>query len=330
MTAQFTDGTNPKAEPALLHEMYRKMYLIRSFETACSENYGLGLIRGFLHLYSGQEAIAVGSLFSLRADDIVVTHYRDHGHAIARGLETKNIMAELFGRSTGVSGGKGGSMHLFDVPRHFMGGHAIVGAQLPLAAGLALSIKYRKQDRISIVFFGDGAVSQGTFHETMNLAALWKLPLLFFLENNLYGMGTHVNLAQAGGTDIYTVAQNYGVEGVLVDGMDILAVHEVTQRAIERIRSGSGPVLIEAKTFRFEGHSMADPTQYRDPSEVDHWRKKDPIKRFPEFLLENGLITDQEIEAIKIAVDEEIALAVDYAQSSPVPDANQLLSGIYA
>jgi len=330
MTAQFTLGTNPTAEPALLHEMYRKMYLIRSFETACSENYGLGLIHGFLHLYSGQEAIAVGSLSSLRADDIVVTHYRDHGHAIARGLETKNIMAELFGRSTGVSGGKGGSMHLFDVSRHFMGGHAIVGAQLPLAAGLALSIKYRKQDRISIVFFGDGAVSQGTFHETMNLAALWKLPLLFFLENNLYGMGTHVNLTQAGGTDIYKVAQNYGIEGVLVDGMDILAVHEVTQRATERMRSGSGPALIEAKTFRFEGHSMADPTQYRDHSEVDHWRKKDPIKKFPEFLLENGLITDQEIEAIKIAVDEEIALAVDYAQSSPVPDADQLLSDIYA
>ncbi len=330
MSAKFTDGANPGAEPALLREMYRKMYMIRAFETACAENYGLGMIRGFLHLYSGQEAIAVGSLSSLRDDDIVVTHYRDHGHAIARGLETKNIMAELFGRTTGVSGGKGGSMHLFDVQRSFMGGHAIVGAQLPLAAGLALSIKYRQQDRIAVVFFGDGAVSQGTFHETMNLAALWKLPLLFFLENNLYGMGTSVNLTRAGGHDIYTTARNYGIEGLLVDGMDVLAVKEVTQRVTDRIRSGGGPALIEAKTFRFEGHSMADPTQYRNDSEVQQWRKRDPIKKFPDFLLERDLITEQEIEMINTAVDKEIGLALEYAHSSPVPDADQLLKNIYA
>ena len=181
-----------------------------------------------------------------------------------------------------------------------------------------------------MVFFGDGAVSQGTFHETMNLAALWKLPLVFFLENNLYGMGTRVNLTRAGGPDIYKVAQNYDIEGVLVDGMDVLAVREVTQRVTEGVRSGGGPALIEAKTFRFEGHSIADPTQYRNDSEVDFWRQKDPINIFPEFLRENDLITDQQIETIKASVNEEIAFAVDYAQSSPVPDADQLLSDIYA
>ncbi len=234
-----------------LLKLQEKMILIREFEEACGENYAKGFIRGFLHLYIGEEAIAVGAISSLEKEDYVVTHYRDHGHALARGLSTESVMAELFGKSTGVSKGKGGSMHLFDVEKNFMGGHAIVGAQLPLALGIALACKYKKENNVVLVFFGDGAVSQGTFHETLNLASLWELPVLFFLENNLYGMGSHVENTRAEGRDIYSSADAYGIQAEIVDGMNVLEVLDITKKSLESIRNNSKPILIEAKTFRF-------------------------------------------------------------------------------
>jgi len=310
--------------------LYRQMYLIRRFEEACAESYTRGLIRGFLHLYIGQEAVAVGALSALRSEDYVVTHYRDHGHALARGLEPNRVMAELFGRATGFSGGKGGSMHLFDASRNFMGGHAIVGAQYPLAAGLALSSKYRGDDALTVVFFGDGAVNQGTFHETLNLASLWKLPLLFLLENNLYGMGTAVELSRAGGPDIYRMAEPYGIEGAAVDGMDVLAVREATQRAAEKIRAGEGPKFVEAKTFRFQGHSMADPARYRARREVEEWEQRDPVMTFPAQLVEQGLVSAQDVDRTKAEVEQQVAEALKFAEESPEPPPEQLFADVYA
>jgi len=317
-------------DPALAGELFRQMYLIRRFEEACSEAYTRGLVRGFLHLYIGQEAVAVGALSSLRPEDYIVTHYRDHGHALARGLDPNRAMAELFGRATGLSGGKGGSMHLFDASRNFMGGHAIVGAQYPLAAGLALSSKYKGDDALTVVFFGDGAVNQGTFHETLNLAAVWKLPLLFLLENNLYGMGTAVELSRAGGADIYKVAEPYGVEGVAVDGMDVLAVREATARAASQIRAGEGPKFVEAKTFRFQGHSMADPARYRDRSEVEEWEKKDPLRTFPQKMVEEGLLSVEDVDRIGSEAEAQVAESVRFAEESPEPAPEQLHTDIYA
>ena len=323
-------GRGEAVDASLGQDLYRRMYLIRRFEEACAESYTRGLVRGFLHLYVGQEAVAVGSLSVLRPDDFVVTHYRDHGHALARGLDPNRVMAELFGRATGLSKGKGGSMHLFDASRNFMGGHAIVGAQYPLAAGLALSIKYRGDDALTVVFFGDGAVNQGTFHETLNLAALWKLPLLFLLENNLYGMGTAVELSRAGGSDIYKAAEPYGIEGVVVDGMDVLAVREATRLAAEKIRTGEGPKFLEAKTFRFQGHSMADPARYRERGEVEKWERKDPLLTFPEQLVEQGLLSETDIDRIRGEVEQQVAEAVRFAEESPEPSSEELSTDVYA
>ena len=317
-------------DAALASELFRQMYLIRRFEETCAESYTRGLIRGFLHLYIGQEAVAAGSLSVLRPEDYIVTHYRDHGHALARGLDPKRVMAELFGRATGLSGGKGGSMHLFDASLRFMGGHAIVGAQYPLAAGLALSSKYRGDDGLTAVFFGDGAVNQGTFHETLNLAALWKLPLLFLLENNLYGMGTAVELSRAGGPDIYKSVEPYGIEGVVVDGMDVLAVRKATGRAAEKVRSGEGPKFVEAKTFRFQGHSMADPARYRESGEVEEWEQKDPVLTFPQQLVEQGLLSDADIDRLKDEAEQQVAAAVRFAEESPEPSPEQLSTDVYA
>ncbi len=311
-------------------DLFRQMYLIRKFEEACGEQYGRGNIRGFLHLYIGEEAIAAGAISALNSDDYIVTHYRDHGHALARGIDTNRVMAELFGRSTGISKGKGGSMHLFDAAKGFMGGHAIVGAQLPLAAGLALACQYQDNGRIALVFFGDGAVNQGTFHETMNLAAVWKLPLLFFLENNLYGMGSAVERTRAGGVDIFPIAASYGIEAVLVDGMDVLAVKEATTAAAGVVRSGGGPRFIEAKTYRYQGHSMADPARYRDQAELEYWLKRDPLISFPKLLIEREIATEADINAVRESVAVEVQGAVKFASESPQPQPSELFTDIYA
>ena len=309
--------------------LYKKMYLIRLFEESCGENYSKGFIRGFLHLYIGQEAVAVGSIDSLQEKDYIVTHYRDHGHAIARGLSTSGLMAELFGKETGVSKGKGGSMHLFDAEKNFMGGHAIVGAQMPLSAGFALASQYRKEDSVTVVYFGDGATNQGTFHETMNLASVWKLPMVFFLENNFYGMGTSVERIRTNGKSFSNLAEGYGIPSAVVDGMDVLAVKETTKEVVDKVRNGNGPALIEATTFRFQGHSMADPAKYRESSEVDEWKKKDPVESFPNYILSKNIASQAEIDEVKKMVIDEMASAVKFATESNEPDLNSLDKDVY-
>jgi len=311
-------------------ELFRQMFLIRQFEIACGENYSKGLIRGFLHLYIGQEATGVGAISTLREDDYVVSHYRDHGHALARGLDVNRSMAELFGRATGTSKGKGGSMHLFDAAKGFMGGHAIVAGQLPLAAGLALAQQYNKTDALTICFFGDGSTNQGIYHETMNLAAVWKLPVLFFLENNMYGMGSSIERVRAGGIDFYPGMATYGIPAAEVDGMDVLAVKEATEIAVERIRDGEGPQFIEAKTFRFSGHSLADGQKYRGQDEVKEWEERDPVATFPAQLIKRGLVTSDQIDEIKTEVNEAVAKAVEFAEQSPDPDLPEIYNDVLA
>jgi pyruvate dehydrogenase E1 component alpha subunit len=313
-----------------LISLYGQMCLIREFEERCGEMYSRGLIRGFLHLYSGQEAIAVGAISILEDRDYVVTHYRDHGHALARGMDPKVAMAELFGKATGSSKGKGGSMHLFDASRNFLGGHAIVGGQLPMAAGLALAAQYKDTGGVTLVFLGDGSVNEGEFHETMNLAAVWNLPLVFVLENNLYGMGSSVGRVHAKNGNFDTAGLPYGIDCAVVDGMDVLAVREITRTAIERCRAGDGPAFIEAKTFRFHGHSLADPVKYRSRDEEAEWRERDPIKLYGEQLLSQDLATEDELAKIRRAQDEIIQDAVRFAQESPEPDQSELYKDIYA
>jgi pyruvate dehydrogenase E1 component alpha subunit len=311
-------------------ELFRQMYLIRQFELACGENYSKGLIRGFLHLYIGQEATGVGAISTLREDDYVVSNYRDHGHALARGIDVNRAMAELFGRATGTSKGKGGSMHLFDVAKGFMGGHAIVAGQLPLAAGLALAQQYQKTDGLTMCFFGDGSTNQGVYHETLNLAAIWNLPILFFLENNMYGMGSSIERVRAGGIDFYPGMATYEIPAVEVDGMDVLAVKEATEVAVARIRKGSGPQFIEAKTFRFVGHSLADGQKYRGQEEVKEWKERDPVITFPKKLIEMGLVTQDQVDETKSAVDESVAKAVEFANNSPEPDLSEIDTDVLA
>ena len=311
-------------------ELYSKMLLIRRFEESSARLYLQGRIRGFLHLYIGQEAVAVGSIPVLNEDDYVITHYRDHGHALAKGLDPKVVMAELWGKATGTSAGKGGSMHLFDVSKNFMGGHAIVGGQLPIAVGLALAIKYKRENRVVLCFLGDGAVNQGEYHESLNLASLWDLPVLFFLENNLYGMGSRVDRTHAGGKDIYLTAESYKIPAAQIDGMDLMVVREATMEALERIRSGGRPVFIEAMTYRFRGHSMSDPSTYRDALETEEWTAKDPIEKYRTFALAEGLITEDEIDDIGAEVDVTVKEAIRFAEESPDPDIDSLTDHVYA
>lgn len=313
-----------------LVSFYRQMLLIRRFEERCAEMYMLGKIRGFLHLYIGEEAIAVGCMSVLRPEDYVVTHYRDHGHALARGMDPKAAMAELFGKATGCSKGKGGSMHLFDAARNFMGGYAIVGGQLPIAVGLALSSKLKGEQRVTVCFFGDGALNQGEFHEALNLASLWKLPVIFFLENNLYGMGSHIDRTYAGGRDVFKAADHYRIPAYQTDGMDVLAVREATQRAVDHARQGKGPYFVEALTYRFRGHSMADPLEYRDKAEEEMWRERDPIPTFQRYLLENAIATLEELSQIEREVEAEVEEAIRFADASPEPPPQALYEDIYA
>ncbi len=317
-------------DKAQVADFYRKMLLIRRFEEASGRLYMQGLIRGFLHLYIGEEAVAVGAISLLEPQDYIITHYRDHGHALARGMDPKACMAELCGRATGSSGGKGGSMHLFDAERHFMGGHAIVGGQMPIGVGMALGIKMKKQNGVVMVFFGDGAVNEGEFHESLNLASLWKLPVIFMLENNLYGMGSHVDMTHAAGRDIYNSAEYYKIPATQVDGMDLLAVREATSYAIDRVRAGDGPVFLEAMTYRYRGHSMADPVNYREMDEVEEWRINDPIDRFKTLAIGEGLITTGELEEIDSQVTDEIDEVVKFARESPFPELDDLYKNVYA
>jgi len=295
-------------------ECLKHMLRIRRLEERCAELFTATKIRGFLHLYNGEEAVAVGVVRALNPDDAIVATYREHGHALIRGMPARAIMAELYGKQEGCSGGRGGSMHLFDAKTRFYGGNAIVGGGLPIAVGLALADKMRGLNRVTCCFFGDGAVAEGEFHECLNLAALWKLPVLFVCENNLYAMGTRLDLAQST-TDLTKKAAAYGIAADAVDGMDVLAVGDAARRAIDRIRSGTGPYFLECKTYRFRAHSMYDPELYRSKAEVEEWKKRDPISNLAALLKQQGGINDADLAEIERDVAKELDDAVAYAEA---------------
>ncbi|MCA1818011.1 MAG: pyruvate dehydrogenase (acetyl-transferring) E1 component subunit alpha [Acidobacteria bacterium] len=318
-----------RLEPALLLEMYYQMLLIRRFEEKAAEAYTLGKIGGFCHLYIGQEAVAVGSIAAINKDDYVMTSYRDHGHALARGTSPDEVMAELFGRAGGVSAGKGGSMHLFDRDNYFLGGHAIVGGQIPLATGVAFAAKYRETKQISVVYFGEAAVNQGVFHESLNMAQLWKLPCVYICENNQYGMGTSLARAMSQ-QDVSQKACSYGLASDFVDGMDVLAVYDATCRAAERARKQSLPSLLEIRTYRFMGHSMSDPGNYRTRAEIEKYQERDPVKVFGASLRNKGIADDSKLKGIEERVRSEIEHAVKFADESPEPAPEELFAHVYA
>ncbi len=306
------------------------MLLIRRFEEKAGEAYALGQIGGFCHLYIGQEAVAVGAIMALRDDDYVTSSYREHGHALARGISARAVMAELFGKTTGCSKGKGGSMHLFDAERNFFGGHGIVGGQIPIAAGAAFAIKYRGGDQVSLCFFGEAAVNIGSFHETLNMASLWELPAIFVVENNRYGMGTALERASAI-DDIPTRGASYGMVTEVVDGMDVVATYDATIRAIARGRSEQLATLLDVNTYRFVGHSMSDASHgtYRTLDEVEENKKNDPIGKLCGRLLDDEILSHKEIEAIDAEAIAEVEDAVAFAESSPDPDPEDLYTDIY-
>ena len=313
----------------ILVKYYRQMRLIRSFEEESARQYMIGNIKGFLHLYIGQEAIAVGSIAALTSEDYIFTHYRDHGHALARGMPSKTIMAELFGKKTGSSKGKGGSMHLFDVKRGFMGGYAIVAGQIPLAVGVALAIKYKKESKVVLCFIGDGSLNEGEFHEAMNLVSIWKLPILFLCENNLYGMGAPVRDTFAMHDAIYKFTDGYKVKNAQVDGMDVLAVNKIIREVVDFVRSGAGPYFVEAITYRFRGHSIADPAEYRENSEIKDWKKRDPLSQYKLVLINQFGVTDEKLKNVDSEVDQEIENAVKFADESSFPNTDEIFKDVY-
>lgn len=310
--------------------LYRQMLLIRVFEEKVGEMYTRAKMGGYVHLNVGEEATIVGAISVLEAKDYIFTSYREHGHALARGTDPRRVMAELYGKSTGTSRGRGGSMHLFDLDRRFMGGYGIVGGHLPLAVGTALAADYQEDDAVTLCMFGEGATNIGAFHESLNLAKVWRLPVVFFCVNNQYGMGTAVARASAV-PEIYRKAAAYDMPGEQVNGMDVLAVREVTQRALKRARVDREPSLIEAVTYRFRGHSMADPGRYRSEDEVRQWRERDPIGNFQAKLLAAGAIDQEGLRRIQAEIDHLVEEAVEFAERSPEPDpATELYSFVYA
>ena len=318
------------AAPSRAHglALLREMLLIRRFEEKAAELYSVGKIRGFLHLYIGEEAVAVGSMQVLGPDDNVVATYREHGQALARGVPAGAIMAEMFGKANGCSRGRGGSMHIFDVSRRFYGGHAIVGGGLPVAVGLALADVLRGRSGITVCFFGDGAVAEGVFHESLNLAALWRLPVLFLCENNLYAMGTGLARHQAQ-TDIVRKADAAGVPGLAVDGMDVLAVETAVSRVVDAVRGGQGPRLLEARTYRFRAHSMYDPDLYRNKDEIERWKTRDPIALFTAVLREQGILADADLASLEASVHADVAAAVAEAEAGPWEPVEDLLKDVH-
>jgi len=312
-----------------LLKMFRLMLLIRRFEEKCAESYSLGKIGGFCHLYIGQEAVGVGSISALRKDDYVLTSYREHGQAIAKGISPDAIMAELYGKATGCSRGKGGSMHLFDKNVNFLGGHAIVGGQIPLATGVAFASKYQETDRVTLCFFGEAAVNQGAFHESLNMAQLWKLPCIYICENNMYGMGTSLARAMSF-SDVAQKSCAYEIASELVDGMDVLAMRQATERAVKRAREESLPTLIEARTYRYMGHSMSDPGNYRTRAEIEKYQERDPIKTFANMLKQHNALSDADIAGLEKEIKEEVEHAARFADESPLPDPGELYTNVYA
>jgi pyruvate dehydrogenase E1 component alpha subunit len=305
------------------------MIRIRRFEEKAAEMYSLGKIRGFLHLYIGEEAVAVGTMQALTPDDNIVATYREHGQALARGIPAGLLMAEMYGKANGCSRGHGGSMHFFDLSRRFYGGYAIVGGGLPIAVGLALADRMQDRKRITACFFGDGAVAEGEFHESLNLAALWRLPVLFICENNLYAMGTALGRHQSQ-TDISFKARAYAIPSDSVDGMDVLAMEEATHFAADTVRESGFPYLLEARTYRYRAHSLADPDLYRTKAEIEQWKQRDPISCFSSQLQKSGAISEADVGEIEATVAREIEDAVAFAEAGPLEPVEDLLKDVYA
>ena len=322
------EPTSYDATPEQLAEFYRQMLLIRRFEERAGQLYGLGLIGGFCHLYIGQEAVAVGIQSALTpGKDSVITGYRDHGHMLAYGIDPKVIMAELTGREAGISHGKGGSMHMFSVEHRFFGGHGIVGAQVSLGTGLAFGHKYSEDGGVCVAYFGDGAANQGQVYECFNMAELWKLPMIFVIENNQYAMGTSVARSSAE-DQLYRRGESFRIPGMQVDGMDVLAVRGATETALEYVRAGKGPILLEMKTYRYRGHSMSDPAKYRSRDEVQQMRDtSDPIEGLKKILIESG-VKEEDLKAIVAQIRKTVSEAADFAESSPEPGAAELYTNV--
>lgn len=310
-------------------ELYRQLVLIRRVEERAAELYQQGKIGGFLHLYIGQEAVSTGLVAARQPQDRVITAYRDHGVAINVGIPANQVLAELLGKATGVSKGKGGSMHMADVEKNFWGGHAIVGAHLPIAAGLALGDQYQESDGVTISMFGDGATNIGFFHEALNLSKVWKLPVLWVCENNQYGMGTSVERASAV-DEIRRKADGYGIPNERVDGMDVMAVKEAAEQAIKHVRQGNGPYFLEIITYRYRGHSMGDPERYREADEIKKWQENDPIGIYHKYLTSKKLATKAQLEKIDQEAEQEVEAAVEFAENSPDPAPEALYADIYA
>lgn len=327
-----TQNTGKKKAPAVKRDhalhLLRGMIRIRRLEEKCAELYGAMKIRGFMHLYDGEEAVAVGVLAALTAEDAVVATYRDHGHALIRGISAGSILAEMYGKQEGCSRGRGGSMHLFDDKTRFYGGNAIVGGALPIAVGLALADKMQQRPRVTCCFFGDGAVAEGEFHESMNLASLWNLPVLFVCENNLYAMGTALKYSESV-TDLARKAASYDVAADALDGMDVLAVEAAARKAVAAVRGGKGPYFLECRTYRFRAHSMFDPELYRSKAEVEDWKHRCPIESFSQKLKTDGLLVEGEREAMESEVAREISEAVAFAEAcswEPVEDLTRFVT----
>jgi pyruvate dehydrogenase E1 component alpha subunit len=315
-------------EKKALLNMYHLMVLIRLVEEEAAVQYQKGKVGGFLHLYIGQEAVSTGLIFARRPEDRVITAYRDHGVALNCGLSAKEVLSELLGKATGISKGKGGSMHMADVTKNFWGGHAIVGSHLPVAAGLALGDLYQDNSGVTICFFGDGATNIGYFHEALNLSMVWKLPVLWVCENNQYGMGTAVARASAV-SNIRRKADGYNMKNQVVDGMKVLEVNKMGAKLLSEIRKGSGPQFLEVETYRFKGHSMGDPERYRDQAEVKRWQENDPIGLFRKYLLEEEHFTEQELDEEENNVELEVKEAIEFAENSPEPGPEELFRDIY-
>ncbi len=324
-------GSAPSLTPEEEIEAYRQMLLIRRFEEKAGQLYGMGQIGGFCHLYIGQEAVVTGMQLAREEGDQVITAYRDHGHMLACGMDPKGVMAELTGRRHGYSKGKGGSMHMFSVAKNFYGGHGIVGSPAPLGTGLALANKYRGNDRVSLTYFGEGAANQGQVYESFNMASLWKLPVIYVIENNHYAMGTHVGRGSALAEELYHRGSVFGIPGMKVDGMDVRAVKAAGQAAIARVRGGAGPMILEMRTYRYRGHSMSDPAKYRTREEVQEVRAhRDPIELVGKRLTEAGIIDEERLKQIDKGIRAIVNEAAEFATSDPEPDASELHTDVVA
>ncbi len=325
-----TNGNAPASNPELNRELLHSMLLQRRFEERCAEAYALGKIGGFCHLYIGQEAVSTGVLSSIRPDDYIITTYRDHGQALARGMAPRTVMSELFGRIDGCARGKGGSMHMFDKSLNFLGGHGIVGANVPLATGVAFAIKYRGGDQVCVCFMGESVVNTGAFHEALNMAGLWKLPVLYIIENNRYGMGTALERASAI-HDIYERGASYNMSRAVCDGQDVFEVRGAVQKAIERARTESTPTLLEVRTYRFMGHSMSDAVSgtYRSKAELEEYMKRDPIVLLRTQMMDHGELTDDELHKMDDEIKAVVQDAWDFADKSPEPPLEALYEDVY-